>query len=132
MKISRNSAKICRIPEIHFANLVDLEKSEKMSIWTQKSASIQPRTSCRKFDVGPPAATGLFVFRRLCGFTSIPENELQNEKLGPHASCHVLKRLRSKSRDSLLRTFRENEGQSELHCGILRQSQVMPMRYRSS
>ena len=49
MKISRNSAKICRIPEIHFANLVDLEKSEKMSIWTQKSALIQPRKSPDKF-----------------------------------------------------------------------------------
>ena len=62
MKISRNSAKICRIPEIHFANLVDLEKSEKMSIWTQKSASIQPRTSCVKFGCGPPRSNGpLFV-----------------------------------------------------------------------
>ena len=29
MKISRNSTEFCRIPEIHFANLVDLEKSEK-------------------------------------------------------------------------------------------------------
>ena len=58
MKISRNSAKICRIPEIHFANLVDLEKSEKMSIWTQKSASIQPRTSCVKFGCGPPRSNG--------------------------------------------------------------------------
>ena len=28
MKILRNSAKICRIPEIHFAELLDLEKSE--------------------------------------------------------------------------------------------------------
>ena len=58
MKISRNSAKICRIPEIHFANLVDLEKSEKMSIWTQKSASIQPITSCVKFGCGPPSSDG--------------------------------------------------------------------------
>ena len=32
------------------ANLVDLEKCRKMSIWLQKSASIQPRTSLLKFD----------------------------------------------------------------------------------
>ena len=32
------------------ANLVDLEKCCKMSIWTQKSASIQKRTSPLKFD----------------------------------------------------------------------------------
>ena len=31
------------------AILVDLEKCCKMSIWTQKSASIQKRTSCPKF-----------------------------------------------------------------------------------
>ena len=31
-------------------NLVDLEKRCKMSIWTQKSALIQPRTSLLKFD----------------------------------------------------------------------------------
>ena len=31
------------------ANLVDLEKCCKMSIWTQKSASIQPRTDRRKW-----------------------------------------------------------------------------------
>ena len=30
-------------------NLVDLEKCWKMSIWLQKSASIQPRTSLSKF-----------------------------------------------------------------------------------
>ena len=33
-----------------FVNLVDLEKFYKMSIWLQKSASIQPRTSPIKFD----------------------------------------------------------------------------------
>ena len=33
-----------------FANLVDLEQCCKMSIWTQKSASIQKRTSPLKFD----------------------------------------------------------------------------------
>ena len=32
-----------------FANLVDLEKCCKMRIWTQKSASIQKRTSLPKF-----------------------------------------------------------------------------------
>ena len=32
------------------ANLVDLEKCFQMSIWLQKSASIQPRTSPLKFD----------------------------------------------------------------------------------
>ena len=32
-----------------FVNLVDLEKCCKMSIWLQKSASIQPRTSLSKF-----------------------------------------------------------------------------------
>ena len=32
------------------ANLVDLEKRCKMSIWTQKSALIQLRTSPLKFD----------------------------------------------------------------------------------
>ena len=32
------------------AHLVDLEKRCKMSIWLQKSASIQPRTSPIKFD----------------------------------------------------------------------------------
>ena len=31
-------------------NLVDLEKRSKMSIWTQKSALIQLRTSLLKFD----------------------------------------------------------------------------------
>ena len=36
--------------EIHFDNLVDLEKCCKMSIWTQKSALIQLRTSLLKFD----------------------------------------------------------------------------------
>ena len=56
MKISRNSAKICRIPEIHFTNFVDLEKSENIGIWTQKSASIQPRTSCLKFGCGTPGS----------------------------------------------------------------------------
>ena len=32
------------------ANLVDLEKCFQMAIWSQKSASIQPRTSRLKFD----------------------------------------------------------------------------------
>ena len=32
------------------ANLVDLEKCSKMSIWTQNLALIQPRTSLLKFD----------------------------------------------------------------------------------
>ena len=32
-----------------FLNLVDLEKCCKMSIWLQRSASIQPRTSPPKF-----------------------------------------------------------------------------------
>jgi len=32
-----------------FVNLEDLEKCCKMSIWLQKSASIQPRTSLPKF-----------------------------------------------------------------------------------
>ena len=33
-----------------YENLVDLEKSFKMSVWLQKSALIQPRTSPPKFD----------------------------------------------------------------------------------
>ena len=33
-----------------FMNLVDLEKCWKITIWLQKSASIQPRTSLPKFD----------------------------------------------------------------------------------
>ena len=58
--------KICRIPEIHFANFVDLKKSEtiSMSIWTiwmLKSALIQPRKSPEKLksrDSAPPGQTG--------------------------------------------------------------------------
>ena len=34
----------------NYVNLVDLEKYCKMTIWTQKSALIQLRTSPRKFD----------------------------------------------------------------------------------
>ena len=34
-----------------FLNLVHLEKCRKMSIWLQKSASVQPRTSLSKFGV---------------------------------------------------------------------------------
>ena len=49
-----NFCKICWNFEIcavrRIANLVDLEKCWKMSIWLQKSASIQPRTSLLKFD----------------------------------------------------------------------------------
>ena len=45
--------KICKIIELGAVrrndNLVDLEKRCKMSIWLQKSASIQPRTSPLKF-----------------------------------------------------------------------------------
>ena len=36
INILRTSARICKLPEIQFAHLVDLEKSEKMNIWTQK------------------------------------------------------------------------------------------------
>ena len=34
-----------------YANLVDLEKCCKMTIWSSRSASIQPRTSLGKSDV---------------------------------------------------------------------------------
>ena len=33
-----------------FANLVDLENPEKMSIWSLSELSIQPRTSLSKFE----------------------------------------------------------------------------------
>ena len=53
-KISNFFWKFCWNFEIwavrRIANLVDLEKCWKMSIWLQKSASIQPRTSLLKFD----------------------------------------------------------------------------------
>ena len=39
------------ILRIQLDHLVDLEKCCKMSIWLQKSASIQPRTSLLKFDI---------------------------------------------------------------------------------
>ena len=47
-------------------NLVDFEKCCKMSIWTQKSASIQPRTSPLKFDLPPNCSESgvLEVLRR--------------------------------------------------------------------
>ena len=40
------------------ANLVDLEKCSKMSIWMQKSASIQPRTDKNKVGCGPTTDRG--------------------------------------------------------------------------
>ena len=53
LKIAKNfSTKICKIIEFGAVrrndNLVDLEKRCKMSIWTQKSASLQPRTRSLK------------------------------------------------------------------------------------
>ena len=56
MKSTKKSAKLCEnLENFQFgevqrsANLVDLEKRSKMSIYLQKSASIQPRTSFSKF-----------------------------------------------------------------------------------
>ena len=53
-KIAKNIDDLLFILEFgavqRIANLVDLEKRCKMSIWLQKSASIQPRTSPLKFD----------------------------------------------------------------------------------
>ena len=48
-----NSAKVYRILEIQFAHLVDLETSENMRIYLQRSGLIQPRTRLPKF--GMPA-----------------------------------------------------------------------------
>ena len=53
-KMRKSFTKFCW--DFHFqpvqrnVNLVDLEKCWKMRIWTQKSASIQKRTSPLKFD----------------------------------------------------------------------------------
>ena len=63
-------------------NLVDLEKCWKMSIWSQKSASIQPRTSLPKFlwNGGPkqelhPSCKSVVPFRNVlpadCGCTPV-------------------------------------------------------------
>ena len=52
-KIAKNIDDLLFILEFgavqRIANLVDLEKRCKMSIWLQKSALIQPRTSSPKF-----------------------------------------------------------------------------------
>ena len=49
-KMRRNFAENFEFRAVQrIANLVDLEKRCKMSIWVQKSALIQPRTSFSKF-----------------------------------------------------------------------------------
>ena len=53
-KFCKNSAKFCKICLREGEFLVDLEKCEKMHIWTRKSALIQPRTSLGKSDVSWP------------------------------------------------------------------------------
>ena len=58
----------CKMLKINLAHFVDLEKCCKMSIWLQKSALIQPRTSPLKFANSATAA----ACRSTTKFSEVP------------------------------------------------------------
>ena len=64
-------------------NLVDLEKRCKMSIWTQKSALIQLRTSLLKFDdLAEKSEKSGMVQRKKCRARKTLKNATLDAKIG--------------------------------------------------